>query len=393
MVASPFSRIMMAASAAVMAATFVACKGGSSGSSTTSPTSPTITSVAVTGSAPPVGLTAQFTATATLSNGGTQNVTSQATWQSSNAAVATVNNAGVVTAVATGEVDITATFQSVAGRTRIAITPLTYAVSGVVTDATSGGVLPNINMGFTSGPNAGASTRTDGAGAYAFAAVASGAATLSASAAGYQTLEKALTVVGNTRVDFVLVRAPACAYTLSPSSQNVPAGGGNFSFTATNSTAEACPWTASTSTPWIALGATSGTSPGTVTFTVASNSTIAVRTGTIRVSFPGGSADATITQAAATCNFVLNPQSGNLTAAGGTGSFTVTPSDAACAWGATSDSSWLSIVSGQNGVGPGTVTYSGQAYAGPVGPRVGTILITGTVSGLRGFPVQQQPPP
>ena len=26
-----------------------------------------------------------------------------------------------------------------------------------------------------------------------------------------------------------------------------------------------------------------------------------------------------------------------------------------------------------------------------VGPRVGTILITGTVSGLRGFPVQQQP--
>jgi hypothetical protein len=388
-----FLRISITMGAAVMAATVVACGRNNSDATTpTSPSAPTVTSVAVTGSAPTIGLAAQFTATATLSNGVTQNVTSQATWQSSNAAVATVNSAGVVTAVAIGEVDVTATYQSVAGRARITVVPASFSLSGVVTDATSGGVLPNINMQIVSGPGVGATTRTDAAGAYVLG-VAAGATTLSASAAGYQTLEKAVVVVGNTRLDFVLVRVPACAYTLSTASQNVPAAGGSFSFTATSNTADVCTWTASTATPWITLGATSGTSPGTITFAAAANPTIAVRTGTIRVSWPGGFADSNVVQAAAACSFVLNPQSANLAAAGGTGSFTVTPSDAACAWIASSDSSWLSVTSGQNGTGTGTVAFSAQAYAGPVGPRVGSILITGVTSGLRGFPVTQQPPP
>ena len=393
-VGSRLFRTIVHATVAVAATTTIACARKESGSSPTSPTNPaaSVTSIVVTGSAPPVGLTAQFTATAMLSNGTTQNVTSQATWQSSNSAVATVSNAGVVTGVAPGEVDITATNQTIAGRVRLTIVPAAYSVSGVVTDATSGGVLPNIDMKITAGPSAGTSTKTDGSGAYTLAGVLAGAMTLSASATSYQTLEKAVTVVGNSRVDFVLVRVPSCSYTLSVTSQTVPAAGGTFSFTATN-TGDACSWTASTSTPWITLGTTSGTSPGTITFTAAANSAVTARTGTIRVSWAGGSADSVVTQAAATCSFDLSPASGNFPAAGGTGNFTVTPSDAACGWIATSDSSWLSIVSGQNGTGPGTVNYTAQPYAGPVGPRVGTILITGVVSGLRGFPVQQQPPP
>jgi hypothetical protein len=371
-----------------IAATAVACAKSSS-----PPTTPSasVTSITVTGSAPLVGLTAQLTATATLSGGATQNVTSQATWQSSNTSLATVNNAGVVTGVAPGDVDVTATYQSVAGRARLTIVPATFSLTGNVTDATSGGVLPNINMQITSGPNAGLSTKTDGTGAYSLTGVLAGAATVTASAVGYETQAKTVTVIGNTTLDYVLVRIPGCRYTLSVTSQNVPAAGGNFSFTATSP--DACSWTASTSTPWITLGATSGTSPGTISFTVAANTTISQRVGTIRVSWTGGSADATITQAANACAFELNPQSGSFAAAGGTGSFTVTPSDAACAWTAASDASWLSIASGASGTGPGTVSYSVQPYAGPTGPRVGTILITGTVSGLRGFPVQQQPPP
>ena len=81
------------------------------GSSATTPT--TVSSLTVGGSAPAVGGTAQFTSTATLSNGTTQDVTSQATWQSSDPAVATISSGGVVTGMAAGNTLLTATYQSV----------------------------------------------------------------------------------------------------------------------------------------------------------------------------------------------------------------------------------------------------------------------------------------
>ena len=397
MTRAPRHGIVLAA-AVLVSVTVCAC-GSSNSSTPTTPTTPTtpsvsVTSVAVSGPTPNVGLTAQFTSTATFSNGTTQNVTSQAVWQTSNTAIATVNNAGVVTAVGPGEVDITATYQSVAGRARITVALATFAITGVVTDATSGGVLPNITLQITSGPSAGAglTAKTDGGGAYTLNGVLAGATTISASAVGYVTQAKTVTVVStNTTLDFVLVRMPGCAYTLTVTSQNVPAEGGNFSFNATSG--DTCSWTASTSTPWITLGTTSGTSSATVTFMVAANSTISARTGSIRISWSGGFADYTVTQGAGACTFALSPTTGSFTSAGGTGSFVVTPSDAACAWTAASDSSWVTVTAGASGTGVATVSYSVQSYAGPIGPRVATILVNGTVSGLRGFPVQQQPPP
>jgi uncharacterized protein YjdB len=73
------------------------------------------------GTPPALGETAQFTATATLSNGTTQDVTSQATWQSSNAAVATVTPTGIVRSVAAGEADISATYSSVSGSRQVRV--------------------------------------------------------------------------------------------------------------------------------------------------------------------------------------------------------------------------------------------------------------------------------
>jgi hypothetical protein len=384
------ARLIVLLATVALAAAVAAC--GSKSSSSPTPPSATVSSVAVTGSPPLIGLTEQFTATATLSNGTTQNVTSQATWQSSNTAIATVTNAGVVTGVAAGDVDITATYQAVAGRMRVTVTAATFSISGNVTDATSGGILPNINMQITSGPSTGLATKTDASGAYTLTGVLAGAATVTASAVSYETQAKAVTVVGNSKIDFVLVRTPGCAYTLSVTSLTVPAAGGNFNFTATSR--DPCTWTASTSTPWISLGATAGTtSPATITFTVAANPTISQRVGAIRVSWQGGFADATITQSGSSCTFDLNPQGATFAATGGNASFTVTPSDPACAWTAASDSPWLSVTSGQSGTGTGTVSYSVQSYSGSTSPRIGTILITGTFSGLKGFPVQQQPPP
>lgn len=389
LVADRVSSLRLFAIVAAVIVTSASCSSNSTAPSTTT-SGATVTQVAVTGVAPNVGLTSQFTATATLSTSVTQNVTSQVSWQSSNTAIATVSSAGIVTGVAPGDVDITATYQSVAGRSRITIAVRTFTLSGNITDGTSGGILPNINIAITAGPHTGASTKTDATGAYTLSGLEAGSITVTASAVSYVSQDKAITVNADARLDFVMVRTPDCAVTLSVTSQNVPAAGGTFAVTATSPVA--CAWTASTSTPWITLATTSGNTPAAISWTTAANSTIASRSGSIRVSSPGGSVDLTVTQTGATCSFVLDPQGGSFAAAGGTGSFTVTPSDPACTWTATSDSTWLTISSGQSGTGAGSVAYSVGAYAGPTGPRVGTIGVTGS-GGFRGFPVQQQPPP
>src|SRR5262249_37366169 len=89
--------------------------------SNSSAPSATVTSIAVTGSAPAIGATAQFTATATMSDGATQAVTSSATWSSSNAAIAAVSSAGVVSGIAAGDADIRATYQNFTGAKSITI--------------------------------------------------------------------------------------------------------------------------------------------------------------------------------------------------------------------------------------------------------------------------------
>ena len=71
--------------ATVLALALAAC-----GSKSTPVAPATVASVAVTGTAPRVGASAPFSATATFSDGTTQIVTSQAAWISSNTSVATV---------------------------------------------------------------------------------------------------------------------------------------------------------------------------------------------------------------------------------------------------------------------------------------------------------------
>lgn len=87
-----------------------------------SPTSSTnIATIAVTGTVPAVGGSAQFFATATLASGGTEDVTNSAAWTSSNTAVATVSSTGLVTSVASGSVTITATDSGVGGSEAITV--------------------------------------------------------------------------------------------------------------------------------------------------------------------------------------------------------------------------------------------------------------------------------
>jgi hypothetical protein len=94
---------------------------GAAACGSTSTSASTVASVAVTGATPGIGSASQFTATATMSDGSTHDVTSQSTWQSSAAIYATVSSSGLVTAVAPGVTIIQATYSGVSGSSSITI--------------------------------------------------------------------------------------------------------------------------------------------------------------------------------------------------------------------------------------------------------------------------------
>jgi Big-like domain-containing protein len=108
--------------------------GGSSPMSTapTSPASAIVSFVAVKSSTDftSVGQTVQLTATATLSDGATQNVSAVATWQALSGG-ATVTSGGLVTAVASGTVTIQATYQGRFGTAVVRISPIVPSFSSM----------------------------------------------------------------------------------------------------------------------------------------------------------------------------------------------------------------------------------------------------------------------
>jgi len=92
----------------------------------------------------------------------------------------------------------------------------------------------------------------------------------------------ALTVAGTAVAitQAAAVIAPACTFTLSPSSITVVASGATFSATLTASNGS-CAWTASDNATWISLSSSGGTGSATLSVTVTATTGRGSRTGTI----------------------------------------------------------------------------------------------------------------
>ena len=89
------------------------------------------------------GLTQQFTATGTYSDGSTQNITASVIWKSDTPAVAVISPSGLATGVASGSANISATSGSTSGSTSLTVTPA-QLVSIAITPA-----IPSIPLGTT----------------------------------------------------------------------------------------------------------------------------------------------------------------------------------------------------------------------------------------------------
>jgi len=146
-----------------------------------------VVAVTVTGAPSASSSPFQLTATARGSDGSSQDVTRSATWESSNAQLASVSASGYVTILGNGDVDLKAIYQGVMGAVHVHVSlPRTFTMSGTVAEAA-----PNVH------PIAGARiqivggdhTFSDNRGVFAIPGLPAGRTLVEFSKDGYQTLE------------------------------------------------------------------------------------------------------------------------------------------------------------------------------------------------------------
>jgi len=179
-----------------------------------------------------------------------------------------------------------------------------------------------------------------------------------------------ITIAGQT---FTVTQAGIiCSYSISSSSQSFMSSAGTGSVNVT--TTSGCNWTAtSNATSWLTITyGSSGSGNGTVSYSVAANSGTTSRTGTITIA----GQTFTVTQAGIICSYSISSGSQSFTSSAGTGSVNVTTTSG-CNWTATSNASWLTVTSGANGSGNGTVNYSVAQNIGS--SRTGILTIGGQV--------------
>jgi uncharacterized protein (TIGR03437 family) len=176
-----------------------------------------------------------------------------------------------------------------------------------------------------------------------------------------------VTIAGQT---FTLAQeGTACTYSLAPLSASFPSSGG----TGTINVTSPCSWTATTSTPWITIASGSpGSGSGAVGYSVAANTAVQTRTGTITVA----GMTFNVSQTGVQCTVTLAKNSASLAAAGGSGTFAVTGTSG-CDWSAAADVVWLRVTWAAVG-GSGTVYYTAEANA-TSGPRSARIGVAGQV--------------
>ncbi len=170
---------------------------------------------------------------------------------------------------------------------------------------------------------------------------------------------------------YTLVLGPAqpCIFSVSPTTANIPAEGGTFTFTV--NTQPECYWQA-VSVSSAATTNSTGKGTGTVTYTVTQNGTGQTRSGTIQIgSAPllGVSQGFSFTQPSVSCTYALNPTSVNIPATQTNGTFSII-APAGCPW---TVQTGQYVTANGSGTGNATINYSVAANNGAA--RVLTITV------------------
>jgi hypothetical protein len=263
--------------------------------------------------------------------------------------------------------------------------PLTFSISGLIATSASGTPIPNVTVFLNDLQTHAVVTATsDANGHYTFDNLTKGSSYI-VSPYGSYIYQPANATVNNLQAGQQFnfsgtpVDPPNCVFSLSLTTRNFSASGGNSAF---NINAEkGCSWKARSNNAWIILtGQTDGSGQTPISYRLLENSSTTARTGTISV------ADQTFTvtqdAASATCTITLSQSSESFGAEGGIASLSV-KTGGGCSWSAVSNDGWITIDAGGTGLGTGSLTYSLSANHGAF--RTGTINIGGQL-----FTVEQK---
>jgi hypothetical protein len=203
-----------------------------------------------------------------------------------------------------------------------------------------------------------------------------------------------ITVSGGGSSAQLIVTQPSstpCVSSIVPSAVNV-AGAGASGQSAVTVAGTNCGWAAQANQPWITItSGFSGTTSGTIAYTVAANAGAAQRFGRIIVSDTGGTTDISFTQAAGAatttpCTPII-PQAVSFPATGGSAQLSVTFTTPNCLWDVRADQPWISITSAS--VVTGTIAYAVAANGG--GARSGHLVISYSGGGTAEITISQAP--
>src|SRR4029453_8063260 len=138
-------------------------------------------------------------------------------------------------------------------------------------------------------------------------------------------------------------------------------------------TTGSCSWTSVSNAAWIAVASgRARTGSGSVTLTVAAN-TGAARSGSVTVA--GRTVSVSQEAAPAASTNTIAPTAQSAPPSGGAGTPIQVSTASGCAWTAASNVPWITIGTGANGIGGGSVAFTVATNTG--GVRMGSLTIGG----------------
>jgi hypothetical protein len=165
--------------------------------------------------------------------------------------------------------------------------------------------------------------------------------------------------------------APTCQVAVSPTSGSTPASGGTLTVEVT--AGPTCSWNVGSPASWITAAPAGGTGSGTVIVSTSPNGG-AARSGVLTI----GGESFTVTQLAASsvpCTFAVAPlRFDDVPAATSSVDVNVT-TGTECAWIASSNANWITVLDGGSGMGNGTARLSVLQNSGA--SRSGTVTVAG----------------
>ena len=169
--------------------------------------------------------------------------------------------------------------------------------------------------------------------------------------------------------------ASKCAIQAQPQPSSFsPAGGSGTLRITTN---RECAWSVTSDASWLSLSTPrEGQGEGSVPFAIAANGDPLARNAGLRIN----DQQVQVSQQGKPCEFEVSSRHEVLDGSGGDRTIDVEPSSTMCAWTAMTNESWITVTSGREGTGDGTVAFHVDPMSGT--SRTGTVTIAGIGVGI-----------